>query len=311
MHDPLLKSVFADRDMMEILIRDRVPEWAREIDYSTLRAEPTELVSKETLQRRHPDMIWSAGTTGGGRVMFLIELQRTAERLMALRTTTYAALTLERIASGAGFRPGDPLPEFVYLVLYHGDAPWRVPDRVTDLFERSDPGRFRLVSWRDEDGAGRPRDDVTALVLGMARNLSPEDMAAQVAALRLRVSERGDARLNEFMADRVRTMLELRDYTGKLKLGGAKTMDEVVDRFQRGLDELVRKGAREGRREGRRDGRAMVLRRVVARRFGEEAAGQVSEVLEGLPGPDAIDRVTDALFECGTGEEFIERVRTA
>ena len=178
---------------------------------------------------------------------------------------------------------------------------------MTDLFERSDLGRFHLVSWRDEDGAGRPRDDVTALVLGMARNLSPEDMAAQVAALRLRVSEQGNARLNEFMADRVRTMLELRDYTGKLKLGGAKTMDEVVDRFQRGLDELVRKGARDGRRQGR----AMVLRRVVARRFGEEAAGQVSEVLDGLPGPDAIDRVTDALFECGTGEEFIERVRTA
>ena len=140
------------------------------------------------------------------------------------------------------------------------------------------------------------------------------DMAAQVAALRLRVSERGNARLNEFMADRVRTMLELRDYTGKLNLGGAKTMNEVVDRFQRGLNELVRRGTREGRREGRRDGRrqgrAMVLRRVVARRFGDEAAGQVSEVLEGLPGPDAIDRVTDALFECGTGEEFIERVRT-
>lgn len=92
-------------------------------------------------------------------------------------------------------------------------------------------------------------------------------------------------------------------------------MDEVVDRFQQGLNELVRKGAREGRREGRRDGRrqgrAMVLRRQIARRFGEETAGQVSEVLEGLPGSDAIDRVTDALFECGTGEEFIERVRTA
>ena len=88
-------------------------------------------------------------------------------------------------------------------------------------------------------------------------------------------------------------------------------MDEVVDRFQQGLNELVRKGAREGRRDGRRQGRAMVLRRQIARRFGEETAGKVSEVLEGLPGSDAIDRVTDALFECGTGEEFIERVRTA
>ncbi len=42
-----------------------------------------------------------------------------------------------------------------------------------------------------------------------------------------------------------------------------------------------------------------------------ETAGQVSEVLEGLPGPEDIDRVTDAVIECPTGEEFIERVRTA
>ena len=55
----------------------------------------------------------------------------------------------------------------------------------------------------------------------------------------------------------------------------------------------------------------MVLRRQIARRFGEETAGKVSEILEALPGTDDIDRVTDALFECGTGEEFIERVRTA
>lgn len=92
MHDPVLKSVFADRDMIEILIRDRVPEWAGAIDFSTLREEPTELVSKKTLQRRHPDMIWSANTADGRRVVFMMEFQRTVERFMALRTTTYAAL---------------------------------------------------------------------------------------------------------------------------------------------------------------------------------------------------------------------------
>ena len=54
----------------------------------------------------------------------------------------------------------------------------------------------------------------------------------------------------------------------------------------------------------------MVLRRLIARRFGEETAGRVSGVLAGLPGPDAVDAVTDALFECGTGEEFVERVGT-
>ncbi|MDE2715549.1 MAG: hypothetical protein OXI33_00845 [Chloroflexota bacterium] len=66
---------------------------------------------------------------------------------MALRTTTYSALTLEGIAAGPDYKPGDPLPEFVYLVLYHGDGPWTAPAQVTDLFQHSDPGRYRLVQW--------------------------------------------------------------------------------------------------------------------------------------------------------------------
>ena len=100
-------------------------------------------------------MIWSADTVKGGRVLFLLEFQRTVERLMALRTTTYTALTLEGIAAGADFGPGDPLPEFVYLVLYHGDGPWTAPARTADLFQRSDPGRYRLVRW----GEGREMTD--------------------------------------------------------------------------------------------------------------------------------------------------------
>ena len=133
------------------------PNGPDEIDFATLRQEPTELVARKTLQARHPDMIWSAETMDGrDGPLFLIEFQRKAERLMALRTTTYTALVLEGIAAGSDFGPDAALPEFVYLVLYHGDGPWSGPDRVTDLFERSDPGRFRLVSWREGKGAGRP-----------------------------------------------------------------------------------------------------------------------------------------------------------
>lgn len=162
------------------------------------------------------------------------------------------------------------------------------------------------MSWRGREGADRPPDDITALVLGLARPLPPGDMAERVAVLVRRVAARGDPKLEALVFERVGTMLQLRDYTGRLNLGGAKTMDEMAERFQRGLDELVERGAREGRREGR----VMVLRRLVARRFGEETVGRVSGVLAGLPGPDAVDAVTDALFECGTGEEFVERVGT-
>ena len=163
MHDAFLKSVFAYRRMVEILIHGHAPEWAAKIDFSRLREESTGLVNKKTLQRRHPDMIWSADNVNGERVLFLLEFQRTVERLMALRTTTYTALTLEGVAAGPDFRPGDPLPEFVYLVLYHGDGPWTAPAHVADLFQRSDPGRYRLIPWGEGSGDDRSRDDLTAL----------------------------------------------------------------------------------------------------------------------------------------------------
>ena len=74
-------------------------------------------------------------------------------------------------------------------------------------------------------------------------------------------------------------------------------MAEVVDRFQQGMDELVQRGE------------LRVLRRQAARRFGEEAAGQLAELLTEVSSPEQIDKVIDALLECATGDEFIERVR--
>ena len=301
MHDAFLKSVFADCRMAEILIRRHAPEWASEIDFSTLREKSTGLVSKKTLQRRHPDMIWSADTVNGGKVLFLLEFQRTVERFMALRTTTYSALTLEGIAAGPDYRPGDPLPEFVYLVLYHGDGPWTAPAHVTELFQRSDPGRYHLVPWREGAGDDRSHDDLTAMVLGLARNLSPEEMAAQLSGLWGTIERHGDPGLARLMVDSVGTMLELRDYPARLLKGGARTMAEVVDRFRQGMDELIQKGARQGE--------AGLLRWQIAHRFGEDTAERLANQLDRLCGPEGIAKVTDALFECATGDEFIERVR--
>ena len=213
---------------------------------------------------------------------------------MALRTTTYASLTLEGIAADQGKRAGDRLPEFVYLVLYHGEAPWSAPTRVTDLFEHSDPGRYHLVSWGGATGEGQSRDDLVALVLGLARNLSAEEMTVQLSALRSAVVAHGEESLDAFMVERMATMLALRDYPEVLI--GMRRNQQL-----RSLDELVQKGARQGQ--------ALVLRRQVARTFGEGTARQLSKLLDELSGLDSIDRVTDALMECRTGEEFIQRLR--
>ena len=227
MHDAFLKSVFSDRRMVEILIRDHVREWAGELDYSTLREESTQRISKKTLQQRHPDLIWSADTLDGRRVLFLMEFQRTVERLMALRTTTYAALTLEGLAADQGFRSADRLPEFVYLVLYHGESSWRAPDHVVELFERSDPGRYRLVSWADGAAGGQSADDLAALMLGLARSLSAEDMAAQLSALRLPSKNTEMPEMDAFMVEGSATPSELNveEVPGRTKAARSKDND--------------------------------------------------------------------------------------
>ena len=117
------------------------------------------------------------------------------------------------------------------------------------------------------------------------------------------------------MVERMDAMLELRDQPEEMKRGGAKTMAEIADRFQRSLDELVeeagRRGIREGARYGRQVGQVLLLRRQIVRKFGDDTAGELYGLLHYLTSLDNIDRVTDALLECGTGKEFIERVQSS
>ena len=53
----------------------------------------------------------------------------------------------------------------------------------------------------------------------------------------------------------------------------------------------------------------LLLRRQIARKFGDDTAGQLDELLDDLNSLDNIDRVTDALIECATEQEFVERMR--
>ncbi len=85
----------------------------------------------------------------------------------------------------------------------------------------------------------------------------------------------------------------------------AETMAEVVDHFQLGLDELFEQGVEHGFRTGQ----LQVLHRLAGQKFGEATARQLSRLLDRQPRPVDIDNVTDSLFACAVGDEFIERVR--
>ncbi|MDE2754467.1 MAG: hypothetical protein OXI83_18000 [Gemmatimonadota bacterium] len=74
-------------------------------------------------------------------------------------------------------------------------------------------------------------------------------------------------------------------------------MAEVVHRFRQGMDELVQRGVRQGieqgirqgAQQGRQQGQAMLLRRQIQRKFGEETETRVTGLLGKLTSPEGID----------------------
>ncbi len=106
------------------------------LDFSTLRKLPTELIS-DNLAKRHADQLWEIDyhhREGQLYVIVEIEYQSTPDPAMPLRMLTYAALIYESLYREAKpHQPSYQLPAVVPLVIYTGEAPWTVPQRVDEL----------------------------------------------------------------------------------------------------------------------------------------------------------------------------------
>lgn len=93
----------------------------------------------------------------------------------------------------------------------------------------------------------------------------------------------------------------------KEQMKGATTMAQVATEYERSLEEYGRKWFRKGRREGR----VALLRHLVGRRFGQEVAAQLADLLGDPPHAGRLSKAASAVIDCTTGEEFLRRVRRA
>ena len=77
---------------------------------------------------------------------------------------------------------------------------------------------------------------------------------------------------------------------------------------QEGRQEGHQEGRQKGRREGRQEGFRAVLGRQVAKKFGADAAVQLSGLIGSLHGRDQLDAAADAIIECDTVAELVARL---
>ena len=62
------------------------------------------------------------------------------------------------------------------------------------------------------------------------------------------------------------------------------------------------------RKEGRLEGQARVIMRIATQRFGPETVRRLERLLAGVSDTDRMDRVAEAVIDCGGGGELLARV---
>ena len=165
MQDPILKKIFATPAMIELLVRRYRSDLASEIDFSTLRELPNELLSDQ-LYKRVPDLLFLASCCGDGRrVLLHIEFQATSDAEMALRNLVYTGLAAQKLRRHYRDLGESHALVVVSMVLYHGTGPWRAPTRAQELV----PGLTEYAVVRPEavDPDTACAEDIPALVLGL------------------------------------------------------------------------------------------------------------------------------------------------
>ena len=137
--------------VIELLIRDHIPEWDDNIDYTSIRRLSAESID-DPLKHRYADNVWRGRSLDAATeyVLFLEHCDR-PERHMALQTTINSGLAVQELfRHDKELERGDRDLALACVVGYNGDRPWNAPQHVRDLFRHSDPGSFRLISSRSK-----------------------------------------------------------------------------------------------------------------------------------------------------------------
>ena len=332
-HDAAHKFIYALREVVADLLRLVIPDWVDELDLATLEDLSSEFFDDEH-RKRAGDMVWRArfrdGTLGNGEqscLLVLIEFQSTVDRNMAKRMREYTDLLLERLVRrGVVKREGD-LPWVLPIVVYNGSERWTVPGEASELaplpsarVERDlmplQPQRYRRLDAGARSPDDWPAENRVAATVRLQRSGSSRELL--LARLREEMERFPGAGNEAFRralyawakaleADRTGGGLELPSFDEVERAEGVEMttlLEANLNRWDARVRAEIRAETieRERAEEGRRLGRQVMLK------FGAQTVERLSGLLADLTAREDLDRVSDWIIECGTGEEFLTRV---
>jgi predicted transposase YdaD len=311
-HDIGYKQIFALPELVRGLLSEFTPfDCFRGLASSAFERVNASYVS-EQFSERHGDMVWRVRLADQVLYVYLLlEFQSQAERWMALRMQVYVGLLYQDLVKRRELAPDTRLPPVLPIVFYNGAAPWNASGELRELvapgpselaaFQASQ--RYLLIDQHSIDPAelARSRSFMAALFrIELFR--SPEVLTDVAATLRAWLAGDEQATLRRSIAgwiahilnrefaevtlDEVEGLLEDQTMGERFIRKYATYTEEVADRglqqgLARGRNEGLEAGREEGREEGLEEGRRKlreVLKRQIAKRFGEIPAATTARI---------------------------------
>ena len=271
---------------------------------------------------RHADLVWQAPFRDSWLyIVLLFEFQSISDWRMAVRILLETALAYDYMSRSVEATKAHQLPPVLPIVVDVGTEPWTAPTRLEDLLADEAKAFLPFVLGHQsvlvsEAGEAEELEHVTTArarrrlklryaadgaefreAVAVLRSLLPPDSVAREGLLAWVRS----SMLDEGAKEEVVAQLEhLDDLAGPV----------VETWWAKERREILRKGHEEGRQEGRREGSRTLLERQVAKKFGVDAAGQLSGLIAGLDGRKEMDAAADAVIECDTVAELLARLAT-
>jgi predicted transposase/invertase (TIGR01784 family) len=292
-HNHSYKNLFSHPRMVEDLLRGFVhEEWVNQLDFSTLERVSGSYVSDD-LREREDDLVWRVQW---GKewlyVYLLIEFQSTIDRFMAVRVLVYLGLLYQDVIDSGQLTQGGRLPPVLPIVLYNGEPRWTAAEDIADLIETVPSSleryRPRLRYLLLDEGQYREEElqslqNLVAAVFRLENSRTPDDILKVLTALLNWVKEpEQDSLRRAFTVWLQRVLLPRRVPEARFpeltELHEVRTMlaervKEWTEEWrEQGLQEGIQKGLKQGREKGLQEGQkkdeALMLMRLLERKFG-------------------------------------------
>ena len=277
----------------------------------------------DDLRQRHGDLVWRVRFRGDRwlYLVLLLEFQAAVDRAMAVRMLGYTALLYQKLIADGALREHGVLPPVLPIVVYNGRRPWTAASDVSELIASGGPvlaryqpsQRYFLLDGGRWENAALPRGNLVSALIALEKNRDPERVPALLKTLRGLLRKQKDDELGRAFRAWVAQVMprRLRDAAPESlpQLEEVETMlSENVREWTAGwVAEGREQGLEQGLEQGRAEERALLCRQA-ARKFDDDAARRLADVLAEVADPERLAQVGDWIIECGTAADLFARV---